>query len=91
MWADAEQIHQMAVSSRAATTEQFMAEVYAFTTWLQESLFSAMLDVLPEEPIPEDRVHPLIQAYRKKEPWLEGRMAVTCHSAFYSIRLLPRI
>ena len=48
------------------------------------SIAGARLDVLPQEPIPEDAVHPLIQAYRKKEDWLEGRMVITCHSAFYS-------
>ncbi len=48
------------------------------------SLAGAGLDVLPEEPILEDRVHPLVQAYRRKENWLEGRMVITCHSAFYS-------
>ena len=47
-------------------------------------LAGAGLDVLPEEPIPEDRVHSLVQAYRRKEDWLEGRMVITCHSAFYS-------
>lgn len=52
---------------------------------LKEGIISgAGLDVLPEEPIPEDRVHPLIQAYRRKEDWLVGRMAITCHTAFYS-------
>lgn len=52
---------------------------------LKEDIISgAALDVLPEEPIPEDRVHSLIQAYRNKEPWLEGRMVLTCHTAFYS-------
>ncbi|EME84181.1 uncharacterized protein MYCFIDRAFT_202919 [Pseudocercospora fijiensis CIRAD86] len=52
---------------------------------LKENIISgAGLDVLPEEPIPEDRVHPLVQAYRNKEPWLEGRMVITCHTAFYS-------
>ena len=52
---------------------------------LKENILAgAGLDVLPEEPIREDRVHPLIQAYRNKEDWLEGRMAITCHSAFYS-------
>jgi C-terminal binding protein len=50
----------------------------------EDILAGAGLDVLPEEPIPEDRVHPLIQAYRNKEQWLEGRMVITCHSAFYS-------
>ncbi|GAA1824105.1 DUF2017 family protein [Nesterenkonia flava] len=46
---DAEQIHQMAVDGGAKTTETFMAEIYTFLTWLQETLFSAMLDVLPDE------------------------------------------
>lgn len=47
-------------------------------------LAGAGLDVLPEEPIPEDNVHSLIRAYRAKEEWLEGRMVLTCHTAFYS-------
>ncbi|OAP61599.1 hypothetical protein AYL99_03802 [Fonsecaea erecta] len=47
-------------------------------------LAGAGLDVLPEEPIPEHNVHPLIKAYRDKEEWLIGRMALTCHTAFYS-------
>lgn len=52
---------------------------------LKEGIISgAGLDVLPEEPIPEDKVHPLIQAYRRKENWLMGRMVITCHTAFYS-------
>lgn len=52
---------------------------------LKEGIISgAGLDVLPEEPIPEDAVHPLIQAYRRKEDWLMGRMVITCHTAFYS-------
>ncbi|WP_300345414.1 DUF2017 family protein [Nesterenkonia sp.] len=46
---DAERIHQSAGQGAAATTEEFMAELYVFTTWLQETLFSAMLDVLPED------------------------------------------
>lgn len=52
---------------------------------LKENILAgAGLDVLPEEPIPENNVHPLIQAYRNKEPWLEGRLVLTCHTAFYS-------
>jgi C-terminal binding protein len=47
-------------------------------------LAGAGLDVLPEEPIREDNVHSLIKAYREKEDWLEGRMVLTCHTAFYS-------
>jgi C-terminal binding protein len=47
-------------------------------------LAGAGLDVLPQEPIDEDNVHSLIQAYRRKEEWLQGRLVLTCHSAFYS-------
>jgi C-terminal binding protein len=52
---------------------------------LREGILSgAGLDVLPEEPIPEDNVHGLIRAYRGKEGWLEGRLVLTCHTAFFS-------
>ncbi|KAI5476122.1 C-terminal-binding protein [Pseudohyphozyma bogoriensis] len=46
-------------------------------------LAGAGLDVLAVEPIPEP-AHPLIQAYRNKEEWLEGRLVITPHAAFYS-------
>lgn len=39
------------------------------------------LDVLPQEP-PAD--HPLILAWRRREPWLEGRLVITPHNAFHS-------
>lgn len=52
---------------------------------LKEGILSgAGLDVLPEEPIREDRVPSLVQAYRKKESWLTGRLVLTCHTAFYA-------
>lgn len=52
---------------------------------LKEGLLAGVgLDVLPEEPIREDNVHPVIKAYREKEEWLQGRMVLTCHTAFYS-------
>jgi len=41
----------------------------------------AALDVLPTEP-PAD--HPLIRAYTGREPWIEKRLILTPHSAFYS-------
>lgn len=47
-------------------------------------LAGAGLDVLPEEPIPEDGGHALIRAYRAREGWLEGRLVLTCHTAFFS-------
>ena len=39
-------------------------------------------DVLPQEPA--DSNHPLIQAYMAREEWLEGRLMVSPHAAFYS-------
>jgi C-terminal binding protein len=44
-------------------------------------LSSVALDVLPEEP-PGDS--PLIRAWRDREPWLDGRLIINPHSAFYS-------
>lgn len=45
---DAEAVHQKAMHSKAKDTESFMAEIYTFITWLQETLFSAMLTHLPD-------------------------------------------
>jgi phosphoglycerate dehydrogenase-like enzyme len=46
-------------------------------------LAAAGLDVLaiepPVEPVPE-----LVRAYRAREPWLEGRLVITPHSAFHT-------
>jgi len=41
----------------------------------------AGLDVLPQEP-PVEPVPKLLAAYRTKEPWLEGRLVITPHSAW---------
>jgi D-3-phosphoglycerate dehydrogenase/C-terminal binding protein len=43
---------------------------------------AAGLDVLPREPAEAD--HPLIRAFRNREPWLDGRLALSPHAAFYS-------
>lgn len=43
----------------------------------------AGLDVLPEEP-PEEPIPALLHAYRRREPWVEGRLIITPHSAFHS-------
>ncbi|MEO1092946.1 MAG: C-terminal binding protein [Pseudomonadota bacterium] len=40
------------------------------------------LDVVPVEPLTYD--HPLIEAWAADEPWLDGRMIVTPHAAFFS-------
>lgn len=47
-----------------------------------EKLGAAALDVLPVEPL--DRSHPLIAAWSREEPWLEGRLVLTPHAAFYT-------
>ncbi|HLY89971.1 MAG TPA: NAD(P)-dependent oxidoreductase [Acetobacteraceae bacterium] len=41
------------------------------------------IDVVPVEP-PVDPVPELIRAYRAREPWTEGRLIITPHSAFFS-------
>jgi C-terminal binding protein len=41
------------------------------------------LDVLPVEP-PVEPVPELVRAYRAREPWTEGRLIITPHSAFHT-------
>jgi lactate dehydrogenase-like 2-hydroxyacid dehydrogenase len=45
-------------------------------------LSGAGLDVLPEEPL--NRAHPLLAAWTAREPWLEGRLIITPHAAFFT-------
>lgn len=45
-------------------------------------LCAAALDVLPREPL--DRSHPLLAAWSRQEAWLEGRLILTPHAAFYT-------
>jgi len=45
-------------------------------------LGGAALDVLPTEPI--DYQHPLLEAFEASEDWLDGRIVITPHAAFYS-------
>ncbi len=33
---------------------------------------------------PADKAHPLVQAYAAREAWLEGRLILTPHAAFYT-------
>ena len=49
---------------------------------LSEHLSAAGLDVLPEEPPTQG--HPLLGAWQRQEAWLEGRLVITPHSAYYS-------
>jgi D-3-phosphoglycerate dehydrogenase/C-terminal binding protein len=44
-------------------------------------LAGAALDVLPTEPPPD---HPLLTAYAAREDWIDGRLILTPHAAFYS-------
>jgi phosphoglycerate dehydrogenase-like enzyme len=44
---------------------------------------AAGLDVLPIEP-PAEPLPALVSAYRAREPWLEGRLVITPHAAYYS-------
>lgn len=45
-------------------------------------LGGAGLDVLPEEPA--NLTHPLIKSYHEEASWMEGRLILTPHAAFYS-------
>lgn len=44
-------------------------------------LAAAALDTLPVEPPPP---HPLLDAWRQRAEWLDGRLVITPHNAFYS-------
>lgn len=44
-------------------------------------LAAAGLDVLPDEP---PRPHTLLDAWRRREDWLDGRLLITPHVAFYA-------
>ncbi len=46
-------------------------------------LKAAGLDVLPQEP--PDSNHSLIKAWRNQESWLNGRLIITPHVAFYNV------
>ncbi|OED36935.1 hypothetical protein AB833_25260 [Chromatiales bacterium (ex Bugula neritina AB1)] len=48
-----------------------------------DQLQAAALDVLPEEK-PVDKSHPLLRAWSAQESWIDHRLLLTPHSAFYS-------
>ena len=45
-------------------------------------LSGAGLDVLPTEPI--DYEHPLLKAFELSEEWVDGKLIITPHAAFFS-------
>jgi phosphoglycerate dehydrogenase-like enzyme len=60
-----------------------LVDLGALETALREGrLGGAGLDVLPAEP--PDPAHPLIQAFRRREPWLDGKLLLTPHVAWFS-------
>jgi phosphoglycerate dehydrogenase-like enzyme len=61
-----------------------IVDIEAVTAALRSGhLAGAALDVLPQEP-PADPLPELVRAYRAREPWLEGRLVITPHVAYYS-------
>lgn len=69
---------QLVNTSRGGTMD-----LEAVETALREGqLGGAALDVLPQEPL--DYEHPLIRAFEASEDWLDGRLIITPHAAFYS-------
>jgi C-terminal binding protein len=61
-----------------------IVDVDALATLLREGHLAGVgLDVLPVEP-PVEPVPELLRAYRAREPWVEGRLIITPHSAFHS-------
>ena len=61
---------------------QLLENLDVIEAGLRSGKLSAVgLDVLPNEP---PAAHPLIEAWRKKEAWVNGRLLITPHNAFYS-------
>ena len=59
-------------------------DIEALTEMLRSGhIAGAGLDVIPVEP-PVEPVPELVRAYRAREPWLEGRLVITPHSAFHT-------
>ena len=59
-------------------------DIDALATLLRDGHLAGVgLDVVPVEP-PVEPVPELMRAYRAREPWTEGRLIITPHSAFHS-------
>jgi C-terminal binding protein len=61
-----------------------IVDLEALTALLRSGhIAGAGLDVVPVEP-PVEPLPELIRAYRAREPWLDGRLILTPHAAYYS-------
>ena len=60
-----------------------LIDISALEAALREGrIDGAGIDVLPGEP--PDPEHSLLQAFRRREPWIDGRFLLTPHAAWYS-------
>jgi phosphoglycerate dehydrogenase-like enzyme len=65
------------------TARGALVELAALEAALREGrIAGAGIDVLPAEP--PDAAHPLLQAFRRREPWIDGRLLLTPHAAWVS-------
>ena len=81
---DAERVAMMKPGSILVNTARgaLVADLTVLETALRDGTLAAVgLDVLPVEPPPP---HPLLDAWRNHEPWLQGRLIINPHNAFYS-------
>lgn len=60
-----------------------LIDIPALETALRDGrIDGAGIDVLPQEPPDPDS--PLLQAFKRREPWIDGRLLLTPHAAWYS-------
>jgi len=72
---------QVALFNDAGTVNPILDLDALYDLLRDDHIAAAGLDVLPQEP-PVEPIPKLLAAYRAKEPWLEGRLVVTPHSAW---------